>query len=119
MQKEIKKEFIYTFQLSKLVIFTVRYTTVGNNKNPYFATTASEFIKSKRDFSRCGQCQNDLLSGSALEFYKKYDNLHLKDLSLSEYNNIIIDLEKLKQKYNFIDSDRFYNQVELSKLKLK
>ena len=119
MKNEIKKEFIYTFQLSKLIIFTVRYTTVGSNKNPYFATTASEFIKSKRDFSRCGQCQNDVLSAIALEFYTKYANLHLKDLTLNEYNKIIIDLEKLKQKYNFIDNDRFYNQVELSKLKLK
>lgn len=119
MKKEIKKEFIYTFQLSKLVIFTVKYNTVGSNATPYFATSSARFIKSKRDFERCGQCQNDVLSGSALEFYKKYDNLHLKDLTLSEYNKIIIDIEILKNKYNYINSDSFYNQVELSKMNLK
>lgn len=30
------KEFMYCFQISKLIVFEVEYYTLGNNKTPYF-----------------------------------------------------------------------------------
>ena len=124
--KNIKKEFNILFQLDKLTIFDVKYYTLGSNKNPYFATSATVFIKSKRDFSRCGQCQSDVLYGEALEFYNKFDKYHLSDLTTEQYQEITEAIELLKDKYNFIEKIEtsfmgfnFSTQVELSKMKLK
>lgn len=55
------KEFMYCFQISKLIVFEVEYYTLGGNKTPYFSTSAAEFIRSKRDYNRCGQAQRELL----------------------------------------------------------
>lgn len=55
------KEFMYCFQISKMIVFEVEYYTLGSNKAPYFSTSAAEFIRSKRDYSRCGQAQAALL----------------------------------------------------------
>ena len=66
------KEFKAVFQLSKTAIFEVGYYTLGNNSKPYFATSASQFARNKRDFSRCGQCQADILTGAAKRFWGKY-----------------------------------------------
>lgn len=45
------KEFMYCFQISKLIVFEVEYYTLGGNKAPYFSTSAAEFIRSKRDYN--------------------------------------------------------------------
>lgn len=55
------KEFMYCFQISKMIVFEVEYYTLGSNKAPYFSTSAAEFIRSKRDYNRCGQAQAALL----------------------------------------------------------
>lgn len=34
------KEFMYCFQISKLIVFEVEYYTLGGNKAPYFSTSA-------------------------------------------------------------------------------
>lgn len=99
------KEFKAVFQLSKTVIFEVEYYTLGYNSHPYFATTASQFCRNKRDFSRCGQCQNDILTGKAKRFWKKWDDLHLKDLSEVQYAEMFGDLEDLFERYNFMYED--------------
>lgn len=54
----MKKEFKYYFQITKLVMFEVEYYTLGNNKNPYFATSANKFYKNKRDYECGGQAQD-------------------------------------------------------------
>lgn len=114
-----KREFNYTFQINKTVIFEVSYYTLGTNKSPYFSTSAAVFNRLKSDFNQCGQCQEDLLFGDAKKFFYKFDSLHLKDLSENDYISIIEDIELLKAKYNYIDNCSFYNQRELSKMKLK
>lgn len=114
-----KKEFEYTFQITKTIVFEVNYHTVGSNKSPYFSTSAAVFNRPKSDYNRCGQCQNDVLFGLSMKFFKKWDELHLKDLTVEQYNNLIVDIELLKHKYNFIDNVRFSNIRELSKLPLK
>jgi len=127
----MKKEFKYVFQITKMITFEVSYYTLGNNSSPYFSTSANEFIRSKRDYNRCGQAQNDLLTkGEAKQFFKKWDELHLKDLTENQYDELLDDIEILKDKYNYIekikdtfenvyDNFSFYQIVELSKQELK
>ena len=123
------KEFISVFQLSKTKVFEVNYYTLSTNSHPYFATCGAEFIRSKRDYSTCGQCQNYLLKHypTAMAFYKKWDGKHLKDLTEEEYNEMRHDLKNLENKYNHIvrelDESKkpysphigFYEIVEFSK----
>lgn len=115
----MKTEFKYTFQITRKVIFEVSYYTLGSNKNPHFTTSAAVFNQPKTDFSQCGQCQDSVLTGKAVKFYKKWDYLHLKDLTAAEYEEIIEDIEELKNAYNWISGQSFSAQRELSKSKLK
>lgn len=80
------KEFMYCFQISKLIVFEVEYYTLGGNKAPYFSTSAAEFIRSKRDYNRCGQAQRELLPkhSPARRFFEKWDYCHLHDLTPAE-----------------------------------
>ena len=57
------KEFQAVFQLSKTIIFEVRYYTLSTNSRPYFSTTAARFCRNKRDYSQCGQAQDTLTRG--------------------------------------------------------
>lgn len=123
------KEFIATFQLSKTKLFNVSYYTLSTNKSPYFTTSADEFCRSKRDFSRCGQCQDTLLKGypTAMGFYKRWNPMHLKQLTDEQYEEMRKDLVLLKAKYNCLlmeldETQRpysprfgFYSLVEFSK----
>ena len=125
----IMKEFNVCFQMSKMILFKVSYYTLGGNQNPYFTTSAYEFIRSKRDFGRVGQCQEDLLKKfrTAYNFYKKWDVFHLKQLTQEQYNEMRKDLCVLEQKYNTLllemedgtklkpDHFSFSQLVELSK----
>lgn len=127
------KEFMYCFQIDKMTVFEIEYYTLSNNKSPYFSTSAAQFIRSKRDYSRCGQCQKDILPrhSAARRFYDKWDRLHLHDLTPEEYEEMTADIEALKARYNYIEDVRdcfgrsagcykthlsFYEIVELSKL---
>ena len=123
------KEFNACFQMSKMILFKVSYYTLGNNQNPYFVTSADEFIRSKRDFCRGGQAQEDLLKGfpEAYNFYKKWDVFHLKQLTQEQYDEMRKELCVLKQKYNTLllemedgiklkpDRFSFHTLVEFSK----
>ena len=96
-----RKEFHYAFQITRKVIFEVSYYTLGSNKQPYFATSASEFNQPKTDFCMGGQCQKKVLTGEALEFYKKWDKKHLKDLTDKQYERLLKDIDVLKKTYNY------------------
>lgn len=127
------KEFQAVFQISKTIIFEVNYYTLSTNPRPHFTTSAAQFIRSKRDYNRCGQAQAALLpKGSpARRFWSKWDALHLHDLTPEQYAEMCQDLEELKKKYNFIyeelDETRrpysprisFYRLVEFSKQEVK
>lgn len=128
----MKKEFIASFQLSKKIVFNVNYYTLGNNSSPYFTTSADEFNQPKTDYCRGGQAQEDLTKGflTARRFWRKWDKKHLQDLTDNEYADLIIDLEKMKQTYNYLWSEldeakkpynpyfSFERMKELSKMKL-
>ena len=125
-----KREFMAVFQLSKMRVFNVEFYTLSTNSHPYFATQASEFIRSKRDYSTCGQAQDHVTKGftTARSFWKKWNPMHLKDLTEEQYTEMVSDLEALKKKYNYIllelDESKkpynprisFYDEVELSKM---
>lgn len=99
-----KSEFIAVFQISKLIIFEVDYYTLSTNKNAYFTTSANQFIRSKKDFNRCGQAQADLLPkhSTARRFWEKWDKYHLQDLTAEQYNELQNEIETLKEKYNYL-----------------
>lgn len=98
------KEFISVFQLSKTIIFEVDYYTLSTNKTPYFSTSAAQFCRNKRDYTRCGQAQKSLLGSypAAMRFFEKWDTFHLKKLTAAQYEEMQTDLEELKSRYNFI-----------------
>lgn len=102
------KEFMYCFQIDKMRVFEVEFYTLGTNKTPYFSTSAAEFIRSKRDYSRCGQAQESILPKNSIarRFYDKWDKLHLHNLTLEEYTEITADIEELKERYNYIEEIR-------------
>lgn len=124
----MKKEFKYCFKITRLVMFEVEYCTLGSNKSPYFATNASKFLKNKEDYECCGQAQDELLPKNSIarQFWEKWDKEHLKDLSDDKYREIVKDIEKLKERYNYIEYIKdtfkgehegfsFYEKVLLSK----
>ncbi len=123
----MKKEFSYVFQQSRMVVFEVEYQTLGDNPRPYFSTSAARFNQPKTDFAYCGQCQNELLTGKLRRFYKKWNHLHIRDLSDEEYTEILEDLEDLKREYNYLErisdyrvrSFSFDAEKRLSMIKVK
>lgn len=102
------KEFMYVFQISKLITFEVNFYTLGTNSAPYFSTSANEFCRSKLDYTRSGQAQRDLLPKFSLarRFFEKWDHCHLHDLTPAEYEEIAADIEELKTRYNYIEDIR-------------
>ena len=67
----MKQEFNIVFQIDKMTIFNVTYYTLGSNSSAHFSTNASKFVRNKRDFDTCGQCQERVLYGEALKFWER------------------------------------------------
>ena len=120
-------EFHTAFQLTRKIIFEVSYYTLGSNDSAYFTTSACEFNQPKTDWCRGGQAQKDLCFGPAKAFYEKWDVKHLHRLNDQEFEEMVGDLEVLKQHYNFIEHKanfkpediRFWQEKELSMQKVK
>ena len=121
-------EFNLTFQIDRKRIFEVSYYTLGRNETPYFSTGAAVFNQPKTDFTSCGQGQEYIVCGKggeyteskpAADFYKKWDKKHLSVLTDSEHSELMADIEKSKTVYNWVASDDFKDQRELSKMALK
>jgi hypothetical protein len=118
------KTFHFAFQISRKIIFNVSYYYCGSNASPYFSTSADQFNGPKTDFNRSGQAQNDLLKGHplAMNFYKKFDQFHTKDLTAAQHAEVLAGLEKLKAAYNWIESANdipFSSSRALSMMKVK
>lgn len=77
------KEFQAVFQLSKTIIFEVNFYTLSTNQTPHFSTSAAQFARNKKDFTRCGQAQMELTKGflTARRFFLKWDKHHLHNLT--------------------------------------
>lgn len=103
------KRFLYAFKINKMIIFSVEYGAIKSNTNWHFATSASKFIKSKRDWEICGQCQEDVLKNTkAFKFWKKWDSLHCQNLTIEQYQELLQDIEELKKHYKYIYKDENY-----------
>lgn len=121
----MKKEFIASFQLSKKIVFNVDFYTLGNNSCPHFSTSANEFNQPKTDYCRAGQAQEDLTKGflAARRFWRKWDKKHLQDLTENEYEELMEDIEVLKEKYNYIykeldeSSKPYYSNIHFTDIK--
>lgn len=92
----------YVFQISKTVVFEVNYYILGNNKEPYFSTSANEFIRSKQDYRSGGQAQERLLPhfSPAYKFYKKWNPFHLQTLTDERLEELRADIIHLRWCYN-------------------
>ena len=76
-------------------------------------------------FNMCGHCQEEESKGScewfnrygaARLFVDKFNSLHNECLNETQYNEIVAEIEILKQKYNWIESESFNKIVSMSKL---
>lgn len=103
--------FHFAFQISRTVIFGVRYYRLGSNTHKYFATSACKFNRPKTDYNQCGQAQESLLTGPAMAFYKKWDKCHTKDVCAHDHASILSDIENLKAAYNYVQSE---NEIPFS-----
>lgn len=111
-----KKEFELTFVTGRGVTFEVNYRTLASNAKPYFATSAGVFNQPRTDYNQCGQCQDEVLTGEAKKFYKKWDKLHLKDLTDKQYKELVSDIEVLTEAYPYNGDKLGFNQaVELER----
>lgn len=126
MEERELKDFSIAFQITRLVVFEVRYSHIGDNKEADFATSAEMFTKNKKTYSNAGQCQERVLSEGtpARDFYDKWDAKHLQKLTPEEYDELMSDLQVLKNEYNYIERNDnrdipFYDVLELSKQPLK
>ena len=124
-------EFQAAFQIDKMTVFEVRYSTIGSNGNPHFVTTAAKFIRSKRDYKQSGQCQETVLPHDSLayQFYQKWDQHHLHTLDEATLTELNEDIYKLCQSYNHVYHNankfgrggdgtdiRFWEIVDMSKM---
>lgn len=111
----------FAFQLGITIVFEVQYYRCGNNQNKYFTTSAASFDRRKTDWNQCGQAQETLLKGfgKAMSFYKKWDIMHLKELTTKQYNEMLSDIELLKNQYNFTQSDMDINFSQLKALSIQ
>ena len=125
MENQEKKFYFWSFQISKKIIFNVEYYILGDNKNPYFSTSAGKFNQPKTDYEQVGQAQAELLPkfSTAMNFWNKWNKKHLNDLTLEEYQEVLNDVEVLKNCYNYIEKEQtsrhqngisFYNSKILS-----
>lgn len=101
------KEFQAVFQISKMVLFEVNYYHLCNNEKADFSTSAEQFVRNKRGYSACGQCQKDVLPklSKAYKFYKKWNKKHLQELTEQEFEEMYNDLEELKQTYSYMQDE--------------
>lgn len=113
----------YIFQLSKMVMFEVSYKRLRGNKSPHFSTVTQVFCKNKRDIS-CTGSDNLKNFPLAYEFEQKWNGERLHKLDVEKYDELLRDIEELKQEYNWEftksgDGFPFNREVELSKQKPK
>ncbi len=110
--------FFIAFQVAKKHIFTVDYYRLGSNTDKNFHTQAAILNHCRTDYNQCGQAQESVLNKnmSAYRFYKKWDDLHCSIMTSEQYDEMLIDLDELKRKYDFLESEMEINFSDIVKL---
>ena len=104
-----------SFRIAKRTFFTIYYGHVKVNPLPYFSTTAERLTFSGRDYTQCGQAQDELLIGSARSVWEKWERKHLHYLTTDELLELLADIENLKDQYPWIENDHIENQYALDR----
>lgn len=110
--------FTITFRVKKKHFFTVQFGGLKRHtQQPYFSTSGGILNHIRSDWNQCGQCQSYILPSGSLfrNFFDKWDTLHIKRLTMEQYNELVKDLEELKEKYTHIDNDHFNNIVRFDR----
>ena len=96
-------EFRYMFKTAPDTIFAVDNRTIGDNDFASFNTSVYQFNEKRNNFLIAGQAQEELLQeGSvARNFYEKWKSQEFATLDDSTLNNVMSDLETLKQEYSY------------------
>lgn len=84
--------------------FNVQYYRIGGNKYPYFSTNCDVMNYVRSDINMGGQCQKAVLPKNTLafRFFEKWDKKHLQQLNEDEMNEVLADIEELKNKYDYV-----------------
>lgn len=113
--KGYEGRFLIAICINRMTVFEIEYGAITDNKQPHFSTSASRFVKNKRDWSQCGQCQEEVLRGKAKQFYFKWKKYHLKQMNINEYNEMFTDLKELLKVYpDYIFKDKNYGCYYIS-----
>lgn len=115
-----EEKIILAFRIAKKKFFFVVYGEHGEGtQNPYFATSAAVLNYVRSDYNECGQCQERVLKGKtkAKNFYDKWDSKHCKSLTVAEMEELKIDIEVLKEKYEYIETNWFNEVVKFDREK--
>lgn len=105
---ETKVYFDYSFCIEirnkRKTQFNVTYIHRAGNNTPYFATSCFVMNHVRTDINQGGQCQKRVLPiGSlAYAFYEKWDKKHLQELNEQELAEMLVDIEGLKNKYDYV-----------------
>jgi len=127
--KETKEKHL-AFQLSRTEVYEVHVEpniVSGQYKQDgfRFSSEAEVFNRSKTDFDRCGQCQEEVTKNHLLanSHWKKWDKYHLGKVTPELYDEWLEDLKALKEAYNYIEKEHMaitFNEVrDLSMEKVK
>lgn len=106
-----------TFRDRKRVTFTIHYGEYGElYQDPHFATSAQELNRNRTDYSSCGQAQQSLLKNKDLKtFFEKWDKFHLLKLNFKQYDELMKDIDNLKQTIPYIESGNFEDIVQFDR----
>lgn len=110
-------KLVITFRDRKKVTFTIHYGEYGElSQDPHFSTSAQEFNRNRTDYDSCGQAQQSLLKNKDLKtFFEKWDKFHLSKLTFKQYDELIKDINNLKQTIPYIESDNFADIVQFDR----
>lgn len=110
--------FTITFRVKKKHFFMVQFGGLKyHTQQPYFSTSGAVLNHTRNGYKRGGQCQPWILPKHSLfrKFFDKWDTLHTQSFTMEQYNDLLKDLEELKEKYAHIDNDHFSNIVRFDR----
>lgn len=110
--------FTLSFRIKKKHFFTVEFGGLKvHRQQPYFSTSGFALNHVRSNWKHGGQCQRNILpKGSLLyKFFEKWDVLHTKPLTMEQFKELKQDIEELKEKYDYVESNYFHAIVKFDR----